>query len=101
MPLTQGALTNQRKGISHLTSQAITESRSSSGCGRKALRSSRMRKSVLIPNSLYFIGLFLCQDDRTNFPHKGPYFHASGRFVCWANLSRIKPSLPSSTSIVP
>ena len=26
---------------------------------------------VLIPNSPFFIGLFLCQDDRTNFPYKG------------------------------
>jgi hypothetical protein len=37
---------------------------------------------VLIPNSPYFIGLFLCQDERTNFPYKGRYFHAGGRFVC-------------------
>ena len=38
--------------------------------------------SVLIPNSPYFIGLFLCQDEQVNFPYKGRYFHAGGRFVC-------------------
>ena len=37
---------------------------------------------VLIPNSPYFIGLFLCQDEQLNFPYKGRYFHAGGRFVC-------------------
>jgi hypothetical protein len=37
---------------------------------------------LLIPNSPYFIGLFLCQDERLNFPYKGRYFHIGGRFVC-------------------
>jgi hypothetical protein len=37
---------------------------------------------VLIPNSPYFIGLFLCDDDQVNFPYKGQYFHTGGRFVC-------------------
>jgi hypothetical protein len=37
---------------------------------------------VLIPNSPYFIGLFLCDDDQVNFPYKGRYFHTGGRFVC-------------------
>jgi hypothetical protein len=37
---------------------------------------------VLIPNSPYFIGLFLCEDERTNFPYKGRYFQTGGRFVC-------------------
>src|SRR5215472_284506 len=37
---------------------------------------------VLIPNSPYFIGLFLCQDEQVDFPYKGRYFHAGGRFVC-------------------
>ena len=37
---------------------------------------------VLIPNSPYFIGLFLCQDEQVNFPYKGHYFHEGGRFVC-------------------
>src|SRR5713226_8217405 len=30
---------------------------------------------VLIPNSPYFIGLFLCQDEKVDFPYKGRYFH--------------------------
>ena len=38
--------------------------------------------SVLIPNSPYFIGLFLCQDEQVNFPYKGRFFHTGGRFVC-------------------
>jgi hypothetical protein len=37
---------------------------------------------VLIPNSPYFIGLFLCQDDEVNYPYLGRYFHIGGRFVC-------------------
>jgi len=37
---------------------------------------------ILIPNSPYFIGLFLCQDEQVNFPYKGRYFHEAGRFVC-------------------
>ena len=37
---------------------------------------------LLIPNSPYFIGLFLCQNERVNFPYKGLYFHIGGRFVC-------------------
>jgi hypothetical protein len=44
---------------------------------------------LLIPNSPYFIGLYLCQDDRTNFPYKGRYFQTSGRFVC---LDKPKPN---------
>jgi hypothetical protein len=37
---------------------------------------------MLIPNSPYFIGLFLCQDDQVNFPYVGRYFREGGRFVC-------------------
>jgi hypothetical protein len=37
---------------------------------------------LLIPNSPYFVGLFLCQHEQLNFPYKGRYFHESGRFVC-------------------
>jgi len=44
---------------------------------------------VLIPNSPYFIGLFLCQEEQIDFPYKGRYFHASGRFVC---LGKPKPN---------
>ena len=38
--------------------------------------------SLLIPNSPYFIGLFLCASDPTDHPFKGRYFHAGGRYVC-------------------
>jgi hypothetical protein len=44
---------------------------------------------LLIPNSPYFIGLFLCQDEQIDFPYKGRYFHAGGRFVC---LGKPKPN---------
>ncbi len=38
--------------------------------------------SYLIPNSPYFIALYLCQDEKVHHPYKGRYFHKSGRFVC-------------------
>jgi hypothetical protein len=38
-----------------------------------------------IPSSPYFIGLFLCKDDRINLPYKGKYYHQGGRFVCVGN----------------
>lgn len=37
---------------------------------------------LLIPDSPYFIGLFLCQEDKVNFPYVGRYFREGGRFVC-------------------
>jgi len=44
---------------------------------------------VLIPNSPYFVGLFLCQDEQIDFPYIGRYFHKGGRFVC---LGKPKPN---------
>jgi hypothetical protein len=39
--------------------------------------------SIFIPNSPYFIGLFLCHgDDRINHPYVGSYFKKGGRYVC-------------------
>ena len=39
--------------------------------------------SIFIPDSPYFIGLYLCNDgDRMNHPYLGTYFKKSGRFVC-------------------
>jgi hypothetical protein len=35
-----------------------------------------------IPSSPYFIGLYLCKDDKINVPYKGKYYHQGGRFVC-------------------
>ena len=39
----------------------------------------------LIPNSPFFIGLFLGWDDEVNKPYTGRYFQKSGRFVCLGN----------------
>jgi hypothetical protein len=39
--------------------------------------------SIFIPDSPYFIGLFLCHgDDRSNHPYQGSYFKKGGRYVC-------------------
>jgi hypothetical protein len=45
--------------------------------------------SMFIPDSPYFIGLFICHgDDRVNHPYVGSYFKKSGRYVC---VDRPKP----------
>ena len=38
--------------------------------------------SLLIPDSPYFLALYLCETEATNKPFKGRYYHASGRFIC-------------------
>lgn len=39
--------------------------------------------SMFIPDSPYFIALFLCHgDDRVNHPYVGSYYKKSGRYVC-------------------
>ena len=39
--------------------------------------------SFFIPDSPYFVALFLCHgDDRINHPYVGSYFTKSGRYVC-------------------
>ena len=39
--------------------------------------------SMFIPDSPYFVGLFLCAgDDRTNHPYVGSHFQKGGRYVC-------------------
>ncbi len=38
--------------------------------------------SLLVPDSPYFIGLFLCEDGRTDHPYTGRFFKAGGRYVC-------------------
>ncbi len=40
---------------------------------------------LVIPNSPYFIGLFLGRHDRLNKAYKGNYYHEGGRFVCLGN----------------
>jgi hypothetical protein len=39
--------------------------------------------SMLIPDSPFFVGLFLCSGgDKVNHPYVGTYFQKSGRYVC-------------------
>ena len=38
--------------------------------------------SLVIPDSPYFLALYLCETEATNKPFKGRYHHASGRFIC-------------------
>lgn len=39
--------------------------------------------SMFIPDSPYFVGLFLCHgDDREDHPYVGAYFKKGGRYVC-------------------
>ncbi len=39
--------------------------------------------SVFIPDSPYFVGIYLCHnDDRINNPYLGSYFKKQGRYVC-------------------
>jgi hypothetical protein len=39
--------------------------------------------SLFIPDSPYFIALFLCHgNDRVDYPYVGSYFHKSGRYIC-------------------
>jgi hypothetical protein len=40
---------------------------------------------LAIPDSPYFIGLFLGKHDRLNKAYKGTYYHEGGRFVCLGN----------------
>ena len=39
----------------------------------------------LIPNTPYFIGFFLGQEDEVNKPYVGRYFQKAGRYVCLGN----------------
>lgn len=38
--------------------------------------------SLFIPNSPYFIALYLCDNDTLDKPYKGRYYEQSARFVC-------------------
>lgn len=44
----------------------------------------RASGSMFVPDSPYFLALFLCESDATDKPFKGRYHHASGRFICVA-----------------
>jgi hypothetical protein len=37
---------------------------------------------ILLPNVPYFIGFFLCKDDKLHTPYIGRYYQEGGRFVC-------------------
>jgi hypothetical protein len=37
---------------------------------------------LIYPDLPYFIGLYLCQDDKLNVPYRGKYYHEGGRYVC-------------------
>src|SRR5215468_5334585 len=38
--------------------------------------------SLFVPDSPYFIGLFLCESGKTDHPYTGRFFKAGGRYVC-------------------
>jgi hypothetical protein len=38
--------------------------------------------NIILPDVPYFIGFFLCKDDKLNTPYIGRYYHEGGRFVC-------------------
>jgi hypothetical protein len=40
---------------------------------------------LLSPDLPYFIGLYLCQNDKIGVPYKGRAYHEGGRFVCVGN----------------
>ena len=44
--------------------------------------------SLLVPDSPYFIGLFLCDAGRTDHPYTGRFFKAGGRYVC-VNVAKV------------
>jgi hypothetical protein len=52
--------------------------------------------SLLIPDSPYFIGLFLCESGSTNEPFRGRYYHVGGRFIC---VDRPSPGTSVTTDI--
>ena len=53
--------------------------------------------SMMVPNSPYFIGLFLCQTDPVGRAYQGRYFKAGGRYVCADQTRRSPPSSRSTT----
>ena len=57
--------------------------------------------SLLIPDSPYFIAMFLCDQDPIERPFTGRYYEKGGRFVCWGTPSPVSASRPSSISRAP
>jgi hypothetical protein len=50
--------------------------------------------SLLIPDSPYFLGLFLCESGATSKPFRGRYYHAIGRYIC---VERPRSGIPVTT----
>jgi hypothetical protein len=50
--------------------------------------------SLLIPDSPYFLGLYLCESEATNKPFRGRYYHGVGRYIC---VERPRPGVPVTT----
>lgn len=50
--------------------------------------------SLLIPDSPYFLGLFLCESEAIDKPFRGRYFHAIGRYIC---VDRPRLGVPLTT----
>jgi hypothetical protein len=40
---------------------------------------------LVLPDTPYFIGLYLCKDDKLHTPYIGRYYQEGGRFVCLAH----------------
>jgi hypothetical protein len=38
--------------------------------------------NIILPDEPYFVGLFLCKDDKLKTPYIGKYYQEGGRFVC-------------------
>lgn len=54
--------------------------------------------SLLIPDSPYFLGLFLCESEAINEPFRGRYYHAIGRYIC-IDRARLGVSLTTEIPI--
>jgi len=50
--------------------------------------------SLLIPDSPYFLALFLCESEAVNTPFRGRYYHAVGRYIC---VDRPRLGVPVTT----
>src|SRR5207244_1833477 len=61
---------------------SINSARSTDSLNRRVDVSGFPGGSLFIPDSPYFLALYLCETEPTNKPFKGRYYHASGRFIC-------------------
>src|SRR6516225_9457716 len=49
---------------------------------------------LVIPDSPYFLGLYLCESEATNKPFRGRYYHGIGRYIC---VERPRLGVPVTT----